>query len=108
LESGKIETYIGFCLKCGKISLGSGAISTLRKDVYLLIVDGAAAKNSKRLAFKFKNRFNCPLLICKQGFERAVNRAGCKIAAIREENLAKAILQTKDDNYELYCGGSNF
>ena len=92
MVNGKIEAYIGFCIKSGKISLGSGAISTLRGGVYLIIADGTAAKNSKRLALKFKNRFNCPLLICGQGFE----------------NAAKAILQTNDGNYELYCGGSNF
>lgn len=108
MANGKIEAYIGFCIKSGKISLGSGAISTLRGGVYLIIADGTAAQNSKRLALKFKNRFNCPLLICGQGFENAVNRAGCKIAAVRDENLAKAILQTNDGNYELYCGGSNF
>ncbi len=108
MSSGKIETYLGFCIKSGNITLGSGAISTLRGGVHLLIVDGNSAKNSKRLALKFKNRFNCPLLICKSGFEKAVNREGCKLAAVKEENLAKAILQTKDENYELFCGGGNF
>ena len=95
MVNGKIEAYIGFCIKSGKISLGSGAISTLRGGVYLIIADGTAAKNSKRLALKFKNRFNCPLLICGHGFENAVNRAGCKIAAVRDENLAKAIIKRR-------------
>ena len=101
MAKSKIETYIGFCIRAGKISLGSGAISTLKGGVYLIILDGTAAHNSKRLALKFKNRFNCPLLVCKEGFEKAVNREGCKIAAIRDENLANAILNENDANYQL-------
>lgn len=101
MAGSKIETFIGFCIKSGKISLGSGAISVLRGKVYLIIVDGRSAKNSRRLALKFKNRFSCPLLVCKEGFERAVNKEGCKIAAIRDENLAKAILDNADDSFEL-------
>ena len=106
MANSKIETYIGFCIKSGKISLGSGAIDTLKGGVKLLILDGTAAKNSQRLALKFQNRFNCPLLICKSGFERIVNREGAKLAAIRDEELSKAILQNLDQNFELYAGGS--
>ncbi len=106
MANGKIETYIGFCIRSGKISIGSGAISTLRSGVKLIILDGAAAKNSKRLALKFQSRFGCPLVICKSGFERVVNRDGAKIAAIKDDELSKAILQNLDDNFELYAGGS--
>ena len=106
MANSKIETYIGFCIKSGKISLGSGAIDTLKGGVNLLILDGTAAKNSKRLALKFKNRFNCPLIICKTGFERIVNREGAKLAAIRDDELTKAILQNLDENFEIYAGGS--
>lgn len=101
MANSKVETYIGFCIKSGKISLGSGAISTLKSGVKLIILDGTAAKNSQKLAFKFKNRFNCPLIVCKSGFERVVNREGAKIAAIRDEELSKAILQNLDENYEI-------
>lgn len=106
MTKSKVETYLGFCIKARKIALGSGAISTLRGGVHLLMMDGGAAKNSQKLALKFKNTFSCPLVVCKSGFEEAVNRAGCKIAAIRDAELAKAILASLDDNYELYSGGS--
>ena len=106
MANSKIETYIGFCIKSGKISVGSGAIDTLKGGVKLLVLDGTSAKNSVRLALKFKNRFNCPLLLCKAGFERIVNREGAKIAAIRDEELSKAILQNLDDNFEIYAEGS--
>lgn len=85
--------------------MGSGAISTLHGGVYLLIMDGGSAKNSVRLALKFRRRFNCPLIVCKSGFEDAVNKPGCKIAAIKDKRFAKAILESIDGNYELYAEG---
>lgn len=102
----KIETFIGFCKKAGKLSLGSGAVDTLKKEVYLLIVSADASDNTKKLAVKYKNRFMCPLLICKSEFDFIVNKPGCKIAAVRDGQLAKAILDNLDDNYELYAGGN--
>jgi hypothetical protein len=105
LGQSKVKTYIGFCLKARKITLGSNAIATLKGNVYLLVLDGTAAKNSIRYALKFKNKFNCPLLVCKQGFEDVVNKPNCKLVAIRDESLAKAILASGDDGYELYIGG---
>lgn len=106
MSKNKIDAYIGFCIKSGKIAIGAGAISTLRGGVKLLILDGNSAKNSKRLALKFKNRFNCPLVICKNDFETKVNKEGAKIAALKDEQLSNAILSSLDDNYELYAGGS--
>jgi hypothetical protein len=106
LAKSKVETYIGFAIKARKIAHGSGAISTLRGGVYLLIADGTAAKNTQKLSLKFKERFSCPLLICKYGFEDAVNKAGCKIVALRDRELSKAILDSQDENYELYSGGN--
>lgn len=102
MVKSKVETYVGFCIKSGKISIGSGAISTLKGGVKLLVLDGTAAKNSLRLALKFKNRFDCPLIVCKSGFSRVVNRDGAKIAAIKDAELSAAILRNLDDNYELF------
>lgn len=105
MEQSKVRTYVGFCIRAGKISLGANAIATLKGGVYLLILDGGAAKNSVRLALKFKRRFACPLLICKHGFSDLVNRPECRIAAIRDKSLAEAILNGGDSGYELYTGG---
>lgn len=102
----RIETFIGFCKKSGKLSLGAGAVDTLKKEVYLLIVSADASQNTKKLAVKFKNRFLCPLLVCKSDFDMVVNKPDCKIAAVRDMQLAKAILDNIDDNYELYAGGN--
>lgn len=105
MANAKIETYLGFCIKSGKITLGSGAISSLKGGVKLLLMDGNAAKNTQKLALKFKRTFSCPLVICRRDFEKVVNKEGCKIAAVRDGELSKAILSNLDEDYELYFGG---
>ena len=101
MVQSKVRSYIGFCFKSGKITLGSSAIGILKGGVYLLILDGKAAKNSLRYALKYKNRFNCPLLICNDNFEHLVGKPLCRLAAIRDRNLADAILNSGDSGYEL-------
>ena len=102
MVKSKIDSYVGFCLRSRKIALGSGAIDALKGGVFLLIADATAAK----LAVKFKNRFSCPLVLCKSGFETLVNKGGCKIAAIKDLELSKAILANLDETFELYSGGN--
>ena len=105
MGQSKVCSYIGFCFKSGKITLGSSAIGILKRGVYLLILDGKAAKNSLRYALKYKNRFSCPLLICNDNFEELVGKPLCRLAAIRDKNLAEAIINSGDSGYELYTGG---
>ena len=102
--AGKVDTFVGFSIKARKIVLGAGTIDLLKRDVYLVIVCSSASENTKKVALKYKNRFSCPLIICKIGLENVVHKAGCKIAAIRDINLAKAICDNLDGDYEL-CDG---
>lgn len=100
--AGKVETYLGFCLRARKIALGAGTLDTLKKGVYLIIVCSTASENTFKLAIKFKNRFSCPLLVCRTGLENAVHKEGCKLAAVRDSELARAILNNAGNDYELY------
>lgn len=107
MAKNKVETYIGFCVKARKILLGSGVVDTAKSGVFLILVCSTASENTFKLALKYKNRFSCPLVICKCGLENAVNKPNCKIAAIKDESLAHAIVENVCDEYELYAGGSN-
>lgn len=100
--AGKVEAYIGFCLRARKIALGAGSIDVLNKGVHLILVCSTASENTFKLAVKYKNRFSCPLVVCKTGLENAVHRPSCKLAAIRDNQLADAIVKNLGENYELY------
>lgn len=105
MAQSKVHSYIGFCKKARKITLGSSAVGTLKGGVYLLLLDKNAAKNSIRYALKFKRKFNCPLLVCGDDFEELVGKSDCRLAAIQDKNLADAILNCGESGYELYTEG---
>ena len=46
------------------------------------------------------------LLFCGKTLEEATGKTGCKLAAVREKNLAKAILSVEDENIRKYSGGN--
>ena len=106
-KRAKAETYINFCLRARKIALGSGAVEYLKKGAYLIMVCSTASQNTFKLAQKFARRHSCPLMVCNCGLENAVHKPGCKITAVTDLQLAKAITAAADENYELYAGGIN-
>lgn len=96
MQRSKVRSYLGFALRAGKLTLGVNAAETLKKGVRLLIADSSVAKNSFKVICKLKDRFACPLLFAKDLGELA-EKPGCKLAAVRDESLAKAILAQAEE-----------
>lgn len=91
MAENKIETYLGFALRAGKVALGLNSIETVKKGVCCLLLDEGAAKNSQKQARKLRARFACPLVIVRD-LGALAKREGCKIIAIKDTSLAQAIL----------------
>lgn len=104
MARSKIESYLGFCVKSGKIALGAGAVDVQKRGVYLIIVCSSGSENCFKQAEKFSVRFSCPLMICKCGLENHVHKPNCKIAAVKDEGLARSIIDCADEEYEIYTG----
>lgn len=106
----KIETYLGFCLRSGKLELGVDRAENLKKGVCLLMASASLSENSMKTLIKLKERFSCPLLVA-EGVELGtlLHRPAVKAAAIKDQNLASAILTAAEgnENYKLYSGGNN-
>ena len=91
MDARKIESYLGFALRAGKLALGLNNIETLKKGVYCILLDEEAQKNSQKQARKLQERFSCPLVVIK-GLGALLKREGCKVAALQDVSLAGAIL----------------
>ena len=96
MDGNKIEAYLGFALRAGKLVLGLNSIQTIKKGVYCLLLDEGAAKNSHKEARKLKERFACPLIIIKD-LGALIKREGCKVAALKDSSLAEAVLREAGD-----------
>ena len=108
--NGKIETYLGFCIRVRKIIFGAEMIERQNKGVRLLIGDGSIGKNSLKPMLKAKEKFGCPFLMTDEGLlGEILHRPAVKVVAITDDNLASAILSVaeSDPQFKLYSGGNN-
>lgn len=107
MQKSKAESYIGFCIKSGKLTCGFNAVSVQKKGVYLLILCASASENARAEAIKLKNKFNCEIIIVRgKTLEEVTGKPNVKLAAVRDTGLANAILSSADENFEIYSGGN--
>ncbi len=107
MQKSKIESYVGFCIKSGKLTCGTNAIAMQKKGVFLLIMCYSASENAQAEALKLKKKFNCELLITSgKKLEEITGKINLKLAAVRDSGLANAILSSLDENFKLYSGGN--
>ncbi len=90
MDRNKLAAYFGFAKRAGKLSLGVNAVAA-QKRVFLLAADEGASPNTKKEIEKLRARFSCPLIRTEE-LGALVAKEGCRIAAVRDEALAKAIL----------------
>lgn len=94
----KINSYVGFAIKAKKLRCGVNVVESLKKDVYLLILCSSASKNTFADAQKLQKKFNCPLFVLKGDLlENITHKANCKLCAVCEPNLARAIIDNSDE-----------
>ena len=89
MQRSKIETFLGFARRAGKLTLGVHAAGTLRR-AELLVADESVAPNNRKEIEKLQKKFGCELIFV-QNLEGMTNKAQCKLAAVRDKNLAEAI-----------------
>ncbi|MBS1305437.1 MAG: hypothetical protein ACLR3U_01020 [Christensenellaceae bacterium] len=110
MQNDKISTYLGFCIRSGKIVFGVDRAEALKKGVHLLIADSTLSENSMKVLVKLKEKFSCPLLVTEGvSLSELLHRPAVKAAAVKDKNLASAILtaSASDAQYKLYSGGNN-
>ncbi len=110
MENNKIATYLGFCIRAGKIIFGVDRLEKQKKGVHLLLIDGGVGKNSLKPTLLAKERLNCPLIMTEAGvLGETLHRPAVKVAAITDEHLASAILSVVGgtSQFKLYSGGNN-
>lgn len=100
----KVRTFIGFAVKARKLVTGADSVARLKR-AYLVLVCDSASENAKKLAEKQSVRLRCPLLGCVTPLEDLCNKTNCKIAAVTDQSLAKAIIDNRDECLRSYQEG---
>ena len=105
MEKSKAFTFIGFAIKARKLRCGVNAISTLKK-ADLLILCSSASENTKKDAVKLSKKLNAKLLVLNEVLlESVVYKDKCKLVAVTDNALAKAILNSGDSRFCEYQEG---
>ncbi len=109
MEKSKIETYLGFCIRARKIVFGVDEVAKLKKS-FLLLVDEGLGESSLKEIKKAWERLHCPMYaVEKDALGMLLHKQGVKAVAIKDKNLAVAILSVVDSEpqFKLYSGGNN-
>lgn len=110
MERSKVETYLGFCVRARKAVFGVDDIEKQKKGVFLIICDGELSENSLKTVQKARAKLECPLLITDKGnLGELLHKPAVKAVAIKDKNLASAIISVADAEFQLklYSGGTN-
>ena len=110
MQTSKISTYLGFCLRARKIVFGAEEAEKQKRNVFLLIMDEGVGKSSQKSMLKAKENLGCPLVVAApDALGQALHRPAVKAVAIQDKNLAEAILSIveSDPQFKFYSGGNN-
>ena len=98
----KIETYIGFCIKGRKAVIGINALETYKKKLYCIFVCNTLTENSTNQVKKINGKFNVPIIkVCGKTLEKVSFLQGCKVLALTDIELSKAVMENLNENYEI-------
>ena len=99
MNNSKVQTFIGFAVKAGKLRTGNNTLATIKK-AYLVMVSFDAATATKENARKYGQKYRCPVLeSTEKPLEEYIHKAGVKIAAVTDNALAKAIEENSENEF---------
>ncbi len=102
--NNKIKTYLGFCKKSGKLTVGFNNIEKSNKKTYLIVVDENIGESTLKKLIKISDERNCRLLLCKVALADYVSEE-CKTVSVGNKSLADAIVDNIDCDFSFYQGG---
>ena len=99
-KRSKIESYVGFAMRAGKCRCGMNSVASL-KGAHVLLLCATASANTAKEAAKLAGKFRCK----GAALETLTHREGCKVAAVTDRSLARAILEHLDEQFTEYQAG---
>ncbi|MCL1945016.1 MAG: hypothetical protein FWF56_04350 [Firmicutes bacterium] len=88
----KLTTYLGFCIKSGKIIYGIDNIISSHKLMYAILYDKSLSQNAISKAKTYAQRNSIPIIELDCLLQDILHKPNCKIVSILDKNLANAIM----------------
>lgn len=89
----KISSYIGFAARARKIIYGVDQITARGKKHRLIVMCSTAGENTSKQITAYAEKTSSPLIVLSGvTIEEILKKNNCKVIAVTDENLAKAII----------------
>lgn len=106
MERNKVVTFIGFAIRARKVKCGVNAIKTLKGSVPVIIICKTASQNTFDEVSQIAKKLSAQMLISEEYLvEDIVHKENCKVVAITDKALAKAVLEHSNVGFTKYSGG---
>lgn len=101
VQKDKVDSLLGFAVKAGKLLYGSDTLETARKAVYLIVLCGTTAENTRKKVLELAAKKNIPVLEAQNALQDTVTRCNCKVIAVTDRQMANAMQEYAGQNYRL-------
>lgn len=91
----KLKGYIGLAIKSGSAVFGADNILK-SKRLKLVLIDGSISENTMSKLIRYCEKNNITKLVLKD-IPALTSREGCKAAAIKNQGLAEAVINSVTD-----------
>ncbi len=98
--NSKIKAYIGFAINKGAVIYGADNILSAKRKPKLIVICKTASEKTKKEVKYYCSKNGILLLESAVLAEKIVLKAGVKVFALTDENLASAILQNLDKDFK--------
>ena len=106
MERNKVVTFVGFALKARKAKCGVNAIKTIKGYAPVILICKTASKNTFDEVESIAKKLSAQILISEEYLvEDIVHKENCKVVAITDKALAKAVLENSNVGFTKYSGG---
>ena len=95
----KILSYIGFAIRARNVKMGVNSCETLKGRVPLFILCKSASLNTQKDAISLAKKHNSKIVVSVNPLEEIVCKQNCKLIAITNNELAKAILNNLNEHF---------
>ena len=97
-EIGKIDCYVNFAVKAGKVVWGVDNLLRAKRAPQLILVDGALGANSAKDLLLYCQRTKARSLTLPADYlNNLLKRSNIKVLSILDESLANAIIKYCED-----------
>lgn len=90
--TGKLESYLGFCIKSGKVLFGFDALCETSKNVKLVVVCPLVNSKVEQKLIKLCEYKKWTMVKSNTTLGDVIHRDNCKTLGVLDSSLAKAIL----------------